>query len=50
MGKLYHSLTNFAAAIQSAMVVSAALEGHRRPKDADLRRVGIDPASFTLCR
>jgi hypothetical protein len=48
MGKLYHSLSNVAGVIQAAIAVSSSLDARRRPKDADLRRVGIDPASFTV--
>jgi hypothetical protein len=33
--------------LQSAGAVAAAVEAHRRPRAADLRRLGIDPAAFT---
>ncbi|WP_454851682.1 hypothetical protein [Rhizobium binxianense] len=34
------------AVIGAAAAVSAAVEGHRRPRARDLRTLGIDPASF----
>ena len=38
------------ALIGAATASAAAVEGHRRPKRADLERLGIDPASFDRIR
>ncbi|MCD2182444.1 hypothetical protein [Rhizobium sp. GN54] len=34
------------AVLGAASAAAAAVEGNRRPKDRDLRTLGIDPASF----
>ena len=34
------------AVLGAASAAAAAVEGRRRPKDRDLRTLGIDPASF----
>ncbi|MFC3074286.1 hypothetical protein [Shinella pollutisoli] len=34
------------AVLSAANAAAAAVEGHRRPKDRDLRTLGIDPADF----
>ena len=34
------------AVLSAAGAAAAAVEGHRRPKERDLRTLGIDPADF----
>ena len=34
------------AVMSAANAAAAAVEGHRRPKDRDLRTLGINPADF----
>jgi hypothetical protein len=34
------------AVIGAASAAAAAVDGHRRPKDRDLRTLGINPADF----
>jgi hypothetical protein len=43
-------ITNAINLIGSAIEVSAAVEGRRTPKAAQLRELGIDPASFGKIR
>jgi hypothetical protein len=43
LARLKSSLATFVAASR----VAAAVENHRRPRTADLRRLGIDPQAFT---
>ena len=42
-GRLRGAVESFASATR----VVAALENHRTPRPADLRRIGIDPHAFT---
>ena len=49
MAKLYRSVSTITEMITPAFAVTAAIEIPRRPKDADPRRVGSDPVSFTIC-
>lgn len=39
-------LSDFFGIFSSAVAVSAATREHRRPRDADLQRLGIDPVQF----
>lgn len=34
------------AVLSAANAAAAAVQGHRRPKDRDLRTLGINPADF----
>ena len=43
-------LGNAIAVFGAATAAAAAVEGHRRPLDRDLRTLGIDPASFHSVR
>jgi hypothetical protein len=36
--------------LRSAGAVAAAVEAHRRPRPADLCRLGIDPSAFARVR
>lgn len=41
---------NFFGVIESAVAVSAAVRDHRKARDADLERLGIDPKHFHQMR
>jgi hypothetical protein len=47
---LFKRISNTINMIGSAIEVSAAVEGRRTPKAAQLRELGIDPASFANIR
>ncbi len=40
------AISGFFEIIGSAVAVSQAVEGNRRPRASDLRTLGIDPATF----
>ena len=40
------AIGGFFEVIGSAVAVSQAVEGNRRPRSSDLRTLGIDPATF----
>lgn len=44
--KFISGIGEFFGVIESAVAVSAAVRNRRRAKDADLRRLGIDPERF----
>lgn len=43
---LTRGITEFLDVVGSALAVSAATREHRPARDADLRRLGIDPVQF----
>lgn len=43
---LTRGITEFLDIVGSAIAVSAATREHRQARDADLRRLGIDPVQF----
>lgn len=45
-----HGFTEFFSIIGSAIAVSSATHSRRNPLDADLQRLGIDPAQFRSIR
>ena len=42
----FAAIGSFFEVIGSAVAVSQAVEGYRRPRNSDLRKLGIDPAAF----
>jgi hypothetical protein len=47
---IWKSIASFFAMLSAARACAAAVESHRRPADADLRELGIDPKAFASVR
>ena len=46
----FSAISDFFVAFGSAVAVSSAVEGNRKPRAIDLRRLGIDPEQFRTIR